>query len=116
VKKHLGPPLEKESECEKFLLKHQHGSGTVAGPYVEDGRWVVQVRRKFTDACVLLRERLKDGGKSAGVAEGISQVLKKKGFRVFVNEEVVGVHGKNKEFVVFLREFLSGKPKWSVAS
>jgi tRNA nucleotidyltransferase (CCA-adding enzyme) len=116
VKKHLGPPLEKERECEKFLLKHEHGVGTVAGPYVEDGRWVVQVRRKFTDACVLIRERLEDGGKSAGVAEGISQVLKKKGFKVLVNEEVVGVYGKNKEFAVFLTEFLVGKPKWLVAS
>jgi NADPH-dependent 2,4-dienoyl-CoA reductase/sulfur reductase-like enzyme len=65
---------------------------------------------------VLIHERLEDGGKSAGVAEGISRVLKKKGFRVFVNEEVVGVYGKNKEFAVFLTEFLVGKPKWLVAS
>lgn len=111
VKKHLGPPLEKEHECEKFLTKHQHGSGTVSGPYLEDGRWVVQVRRKYTDACVLLRERLKDGGKSAGVADGISHVLKK-GFNVSVNEEILEVYGKNVEFAEFLTEFLSGKPKW----
>jgi hypothetical protein len=112
VKKHLGPPLEKENECERFLLKHQHGLGTVVGPYVEDGLWVVQIRRKFTDACALLGERLKDGGKSAGVAGGISKVLKKNGFKVFVNEEVVEAYGKNKDFAVFLKEFLSGKPKW----
>jgi tRNA nucleotidyltransferase (CCA-adding enzyme) len=111
VKRHLGPPLEKEQECTKFLLKHQNGSGTVAGPYVEDGRWVVQVRRKFTDACTLLRERLNDGGKSAGVAEQISQVIKK-GFRVSVNDEIVEVYETNKGFAVFLTEFLRGRPKW----
>jgi tRNA nucleotidyltransferase (CCA-adding enzyme) len=111
VKKHLGPPLEKESECEKFLLKHQNASKTVSGPYVEDGRWVVEVRRNYTDACALLREKLKDGGKNAGVAEGISHVLKK-GFRVFVNEEVVEVYEKNNRFAEFLTDFLSGKPKW----
>jgi len=111
VKKHLGPPLEKEHECERFLAKHQSGSGTVAGPYIEDGRWVVQIRRKYTDACVLLRERLKDGGKNAGVAEQISQVLRK-GFRVLVNEEIAEVCRKNREFAGFLTEFLSGKPKW----
>jgi tRNA nucleotidyltransferase (CCA-adding enzyme) len=111
VRKHLGPPLEKGSECEKFLLKHQNAVGTVAGPYVEDGRWVVEVQRKCTDACTLLRERLKDGGKNAGVAEGISHVLKK-GFKVFVNEEIVEVYGKNREFAAFLSEFLSGRPKW----
>jgi tRNA nucleotidyltransferase (CCA-adding enzyme) len=111
VKKHLGPPLEKEKECEKFLAKHLNARGTVAGPYVEDGRWVVQVRRSYTDACALLREKLKDGGKNAGVADGISHVLSK-GFMVLVNEEVAEVYEKNKEFAEFLTEFRLGKPKW----
>jgi tRNA nucleotidyltransferase (CCA-adding enzyme) len=111
VKKHLGPPLEKEQECEKFLAKHLNAPRSVAGPYIEDGRWVVQVRRNHTDACALLREKLKDGGKNAGIAEGISHVLKK-GFRVLLNEEVVEVYEENNEFAEFLTEFLSGKPKW----
>jgi tRNA nucleotidyltransferase (CCA-adding enzyme) len=115
VKKHLGPPLEKESESKKFLLKHLKASKTVSGPCVEDGRWVVEVRRNHTDACALLREKLKDGGKNAGVAEGISHVLKK-GFRVLVNEEIVKVYEKNGEFAKFLTDFLSGKPKWLKAS
>jgi tRNA nucleotidyltransferase (CCA-adding enzyme) len=115
VKKHLGPPLEKEHECAEFLLKHQNGSGTVSGPYVEDGRWVVLLRRKFTDVCTLLSARLEDGGKNAGVAEQISQVLRK-GFNVLVNEEIVEVYGKNREFAEFLTEFLSGKPKWLEAA
>jgi tRNA nucleotidyltransferase (CCA-adding enzyme) len=111
VRLHLGPPLDKERECERFVEKYVGKAGTVSGPYVEDDRWVVLVRRKFADACVLLREKLKDGGRSAGVAEQISQVLKK-GFRVFVNEEIVEVCRKNKEFAKFLKEFLSGRPKW----
>jgi hypothetical protein len=78
---------------------------------VEDGRWVVLLRRKFTDVCILLCERLKDGGKNAGVAEQVSLVLKK-GFKVLVNEEIVGDYGKNEEFAKFLTDFLSGKPKW----
>ena len=115
VKSHLGPPLEKERECERFLAKHHSGSGTVSGPYIEDGRWVVQVRRKYTDACVLLREKLKGGGRSAGVAEQISHVLRK-GFKVLVDDEIVEVYGKNKEFAEFLTEFLSGRPKWLEAA
>ncbi len=111
VKKHSGPPLDKEHECEDFLAKHVGKSGTVAGPYIEDGRWVVQLRRKYTDVCVLLRERLKDGGKSAGVAEGIAQKLRR-GFRVLVNEEITEAYGKNSEFAALLTEFLSGRPKW----
>jgi tRNA nucleotidyltransferase (CCA-adding enzyme) len=111
VKKHLGPPLDKERECEKFLAKHQGGSDTVSGPYIEDGRWLVQVRRKYMDACTLLREKLKDGGKNAGIAEQIAQELRK-GFKILVNEEIADVYEKNREFAEFLTEFLSGKPKW----
>ncbi|MCK4424922.1 hypothetical protein KAU93_04480, partial [Candidatus Bathyarchaeota archaeon] len=111
VKKHLGPPLEKEPECERFLRKHLKASGTVSGPYIDGGRWVVELRRKYTDVVDLLGERLKDGGRNAGVAEKISHVLRK-GFKIFVNGEVLEVYKKNSEFAKFLTDFLSGKPKW----
>jgi len=111
VKKHFGPPLEKERECEDFVRKYVDNPDVVSGPYLEDGRWVVELRRKFTDACDLLAKRLGDGGRNAGVAEQISQVLKA-GFRVFVDEEIVEVYAENGEFAEFLTEFLSGKPKW----
>jgi len=111
VKKHLGPPLERKNECEKFLLKHMSSPKTVSGPSVEDGRWVVEIRRKYTDVVVLLREKLRDGGRNTGVAEKISKRLRKD-FKVFVNEEIIEVYNKNNEFAKFLTEFLSGKPKW----
>jgi tRNA nucleotidyltransferase (CCA-adding enzyme) len=111
VKKHLGPPLDKKSECEKFLDKHASGLATVSGPYVEGEKWVVLVRRKFTDVVALLNDRLKDGGRNAGVAEQISQVLKR-GFNVYVNEEVAGIYGRNRPFAEFLTDFVSGRPKW----
>jgi len=111
VKKHLGPPLEKEHECEKFLLKHLNNLGTVSGPHIEGGRWVVELQRKYTDAVALLSEKLKDGGRSAGVAEQISHMLGK-GFIILVNDEIVEIYEKNSGFAKFLTEFLSGKPKW----
>jgi tRNA nucleotidyltransferase (CCA-adding enzyme) len=111
VKKHSGPPLDKEEECEKFVAKYMDNKEVICGPYVEDGRWIVLVRRKFTDACDLLREKLKDGGRNAGVAEGISHVLRGD-FKVLVNEEIVEVYERNSEFAVFLTEFLHGRPRW----
>jgi tRNA nucleotidyltransferase (CCA-adding enzyme) len=111
VKKHLGPPLDKEEECDKFLEKHEDGAATVAGPYVENGRWVVMLQRKYTDACLLLHDKLRDGGKNAGVAEQISQALCK-GFKIFVNHEVTQVYAKNKVFAQFFTDFLLAKPKW----
>jgi tRNA nucleotidyltransferase (CCA-adding enzyme) len=111
VKKHFGPPLEKERECENFVGKYMDNSDVVSGPYVSDGRWVVELRRKITDVCEMLNERLRDGGRNAGVAEGISRILKK-GFQILVNEEIARVYAENGEFAEFLTEFLSGRPKW----
>ncbi len=112
VKKHLGPPLEKGRECENFLAKYAGNTGAVAGPYIEDGRWVVQIRRKHTDAAALLYERLKDGGRNTGIAKEITQVFRQNEFRILVNEEIAEIYEKDGEFAKFLTEFLSGKPKW----
>jgi len=111
IKKHLGPPLEKEHECERFLRKHLKSSSTVSGPYIEDGRWIVELRRKYTDIVNLLSEKLRDGGRKAGMAEQISQTIRK-GFKIFVSGEIAKVYEENSEFAKFLTDFLSSKPKW----
>ncbi len=111
VKKHLGPPLERKKECEKFLSKYAHNGDVVSGPYIEGGRWVVELRRKVTDAVEFLKEKLKDGGRNVGAAELISQAFREK-LRILVNSEVVEVCRGNGEFAEFLTDFLSGKPFW----
>lgn len=112
VKKHLGPPITRENECEKFLAKYAEGNGdVVAGPYIEDGRWMVELQRRCTDAVELLREKLRGGGRNTGVAELVSQALKRE-FSVLVNSEISKVYSGNKEFAEFLTDFLNGKPFW----
>ncbi|HVO85992.1 MAG TPA: CCA tRNA nucleotidyltransferase, partial [Candidatus Eisenbacteria bacterium] len=111
VKKHLGPPLDKQHECEKFLSKYRNNADVMSGPYVEDGRWIVQLRRKHVDVRSLLHHRLKGGGKEAGVADRLSKVMSS-GFRTLVDSEIIETYRKNKEFAVFLTDFLSGRPKW----
>ena len=111
VKKHLGPPLERKKECEKFLSKYAHNDSVVSGPCIEDGRWVVELRPKVTDAVEFLKEKLKDGGRNIGAAELVSQAFREK-LRILVNSEVVEVYRGNREFAEFLTDFLSGKPFW----
>ncbi len=111
VKKHLGPPLERKRECEKFLSKYAHNNDVVSGPYIEDDRWVVELRRKITDAVEFLKEKLRDGGRNVGAAELISQAFREK-LRILINSEVVEVYRGNWKFAEFLTEFLSGKPFW----
>jgi tRNA nucleotidyltransferase (CCA-adding enzyme) len=111
VKKHLGPPLEREVECESFLSKYVENRRVVSGPYIEDGRWIVMVRRKTTDAVELLKNKLADGGKNVGVSELIAKAMAET-LTVLVNEEILDFYSGNAEFARYLTSFLGGKPFW----
>jgi len=111
MKKHLGPPLRKRVECGKFLRKHLGAARTISGPRVEAGRWVVEIKRKYTDVVDLLLEKLGDGGRRVGVAELISKAVANS-VEVLVNEEVLALYSSIREFAKFLTEYLEGKPRW----
>jgi tRNA nucleotidyltransferase (CCA-adding enzyme) len=111
IKKHLGPPLEREAECEHFLAKYAGNPQVIVGPYIEDGRWIVEVPRKTTDAVALLKEKLLDGGKTVGVAELIAQSIRKH-TKILVNGEITELYVENDDFAAFLTDFLWGKPFW----
>ena len=111
MKRHLGPPLRKKGECEKFLRKHVGAESTVSGPRVEEGRWVVDVKRKHTDVVNLLKEKLGDGGRRDGVAELVSKAVADS-LEVMVNDEALKLYSASPEFAKFLKEYLEGKPRW----
>ena len=111
IKKHFGPPLERELECKKFLNKYTNNIRVISGPYLEDGRWLVELSRKNIDAATLLKEKVEDGGKKSGVADLIALSIKKE-FRIYVNADIVEVCKENAEFAEFLTEFLICKPFW----
>lgn len=56
MRRHIGPPLSSRENAEKFLAKYVR-EDVFAGPYVEDGRYVVEVPRPFTRAVDLLRSK-----------------------------------------------------------
>jgi tRNA nucleotidyltransferase (CCA-adding enzyme) len=111
IKKHLGPPLEFQRECEDFLAKYGANNEVVAGPFIDEGRWMVELPRKFTNAAELLRARVTSGGREIGVAELVAKALRKS-FLVLVGEEVTEHYVYNEGFAEFLTGFLSGKPFW----
>ena len=67
--------------------------------------------RKTTDAVALLKEKLFDGGKTAGVAELIAQSIRKH-TKILVNGEITELYVENDDFAAFLTDFLWGKPLW----
>ena len=111
IRRHWGPPIRKREECEKFLQKHSGAPHTVSGPRVERGRWVVEIKREYRDAVDLLTEKLRDGGRHLGVADLIAHAISR-GFEVVVNEEILELYSTNDEFVRYLTEHLTGKPRW----
>ena len=111
IKRHLGPQLEREIECENFLSKYSDNQKAISGPYIEDGRWIVEVPRKTTEAVELLKEKLADGGKNAGVAELIAKSIQKN-LKILTNGEISEVYEEYDDFAVFLTHFLLGKSFW----
>jgi tRNA nucleotidyltransferase (CCA-adding enzyme) len=111
VKKHLGPPLKREKECEKFLSKYSNNHEVVSGPYLENDRWVVELRRNFTDFSALLRDKLREGGRNLGVAELTAHAFQEK-LEVMTGSGVIETYEENQDFAEFLSGFLYGKPFW----
>lgn len=110
IKYHLGPPLQKIKECEKFLLKYLRSDSVVSGPRLENGRWVVDLKRNFIDVVVLLKEKLLNDKNGIGLAEIVTKAVDSLQF--FVNEEVVSYYLKCPEFARFLTKYIEGRPNW----
>jgi tRNA nucleotidyltransferase (CCA-adding enzyme) len=111
VKMHLGPPLEFQKECDSFLSKYSKNSEIIAGPFVEDGRWIVEIHRKYIDAMEFLRTKLSSGGIECGVADLVAQALREN-FLVLHGDEVTEHYAYSKKFAEFLTSFLMNRPFW----
>jgi tRNA nucleotidyltransferase (CCA-adding enzyme) len=110
MKTQVGPPLNKKIESEKFLRKHLGSGLIVCGPRIGKSRWVVDVKREYTDAVVLLENKLRDGGKLEGVADIVADAVGS--LEVLVNDKLLSLYTVNSGFAGFLSQFLDGKPLW----
>jgi len=80
VKKHIGPPVTSKYHSEQFKSKYKTLS---FGRRIENGRYVVEVKRKYTDAVELLKHELKSCSLGKHVSESID-----KGYEVLKNDEI----------------------------
>ncbi len=109
-KRHIGPPAPSK-ESQNFLEKHSGAEDTSSGPWVEDGRWVVEKRRRHTRADQLLRTMLASGGQEIGVASIVKEGVKN-GLQVLRNDQILELYAAKIEFAKLLIDLLDGRPIW----
>jgi tRNA nucleotidyltransferase (CCA-adding enzyme) len=110
-KKHAGPPVSRVTESTSFVSKYQSNPSTLAGPWIESERWVVEKKRSQVSASVLLRAAIRAAGTRVGVASRLSRAFKKN-LSVVEGAAIGGLLSKNVEFGRFMRTYLSGRPTW----
>lgn len=104
VQKCVGPHVFDEKNSEAFIKAHRTA---LVGPYVQDGRWVVEIERKFKN----VREKLIDSlSKPAEVlrAKGIPSYIADeiaKRFDVLDKDGIKRIVAENREVGVFLRRY-----------
>ena len=109
-KRHMGPLIDSR-EAVNFLAKHFGADSTAVGPWVEEKRWMVGVKRRYRSAVSLLQDKLREGGMDIGVAKRIAEGIRCS-LKVLVNEEILDLYSSDKAFAAFLTDFLRGKPRW----
>ena len=57
IRRHIGPPVWNRANSEKFITKYEdlRHLELFAGPYIEDGKYIVEIQRPFTRVEDLLR-------------------------------------------------------------
>jgi tRNA nucleotidyltransferase (CCA-adding enzyme) len=111
IKRHFGPPLERSKECENFLKKHLNSPDTLSGPMINNGRWVVETKRKNLEADELLERELREGGKNSGIAEEILKTIREN-FEILTDDVILNLYTSNSNFAEFLTNYYYGKPGW----
>jgi tRNA nucleotidyltransferase (CCA-adding enzyme) len=101
VERRFGPPAWEEDHAKKFVESHPD---PLSGPYVEGGRLVVEVARRFLGAEDLLRSQV--AGLSLGRHLGPSL---RRGYNIYMGEEILEV--KDPEFRIFIARYLSARQK-----
>ena len=98
VKKHIGPPVWVKVHAEKFKEKYQGADG-VFGGYIEGGKYVFEIQRKYPTAKGLLEERLMTCSLGKQVHQSVEKVFE-------IIEDVGICRLKDSDFRVFLRKWM----------
>ena len=101
-----GPPATDKGNSEAFLAAHPK---PLSGPRIEEGRWVIEVEREYTELGKFLSDSLKRLRKEE--RGGMRTALRKKA-AVMGEKEIISLYRKNRGFSQFLTEYLRGEEEF----
>ncbi len=87
VEKHVGPPVYVREHATAFVEKYE--GSDVVGPYIEDGRYVVERDREHTTVEAFVRS---DDFSGVGMGKHVEEKVSE-GYDVLVNEDCVALIG-----------------------
>lgn len=108
--RHLGPPTGSVGQ-KPFIKKYIKSEKSISCPRIEDGRWVVELPRKYTKADKLVDYEIRNKLNSLGLGKYIANKISEH-FDLFLNVEISNIYSKNPDFAKFLTKYYSGKPSW----
>jgi len=101
VERMVGPPVWEAEHAKKFVSSHPEPP---SGPYVEDGRLVVEVARKFVEASELLRTQVAN----LSLGRHLGPELRR-GYKIYVGREILEIG--DPEFRVFMARYFSARQR-----
>jgi tRNA nucleotidyltransferase (CCA-adding enzyme) len=96
VAKRMGPPVWEAEHLSRFLAAHPH---IISGPYIEGGRAVVELPRRYTSARDLLASEINNLSLGKHLTEAV-----RRGHNIYVGEELAGI--KERDFRTFMARYL----------
>ena len=99
IKTHMGPPVKEEIHAETFMQKWKSNPRTVEGPFVEQGRLWVKIRREYTDAMELLKDKIEE----INLGKNLNEMKEK--MKICRGEEFI-------KFREYWNEFFCDKKSW----
>jgi tRNA nucleotidyltransferase (CCA-adding enzyme) len=99
---HMGPPTNVKKNSEEFINKWKNHPDLVKGPYEKNGRYYVQITRKYTE----INDFLKDNVKNLSMGKHFDRIVKKK-YLIVELEDLL-----KENFRLFWTNYLDKKMPW----
>jgi len=105
VTKHFGPEVTQKEHSAKFISENKK---ITAGPWIANGKWVVEKLRKYSDANSLINDFLKK-------EKSVQRLPLKKAIskaKIIHEPEIIKMYKQDSGFAEFLTDYLKGKEKF----